>query len=232
MISCIAIDDEPLALDLLTNYCSQIEDLDLKKTFTRPSEARAYLTRFPVDLLFLDIQMPDISGIDFYISLKTDTPVIFTTAFSEYAVEGFNLSAIDYLLKPIKFTRFSTAVKKTREYIDFVNNRNAGNESFLFVRSEYRLMKIACGEIQYIQGLDNYVRIFIDGSKPVMSKITMKELTEKLPASFIRIHRSYIVNTSKSISYSNKSIKAGEKVLPVGSSYESDILRVFGLARD
>jgi DNA-binding LytR/AlgR family response regulator len=229
MISCIAIDDEPLALGLMTNYCWQVAYLDLKKTFTKPSEARDYLVKFPVDLLFLDIQMPDISGIEFYKSLETEIPVIFTTAYSEYAVEGFNLNAVDYLLKPIRFTRFEQAVRKTRDYLEYLNNHDTSAEKFLFVRSEYKLMKIACNEIEYVQGMDNYVRIFIQGEKPVMSKITLKELSDKLPASFVRIHRSYIVNTSRMISYGNKTIMLGERSLPVGNNFEGEVRKIFGL---
>lgn len=230
MISCIAIDDEPLALGLIASYCSRVPFLDLKKTFLRPSEAADYLTKFPVDLLFLDIQMPDISGIDFYKSLGTEKPVIFTTAFSEYAVEGFSLNAADYLLKPIKFDRFEQAVNRTREYIDFLSARNSSQGSSLFVRCDYRLVRIPFSEIRFIQGLDNYVRIFTDQGKPVMSRIQMKEIAGKLPSDmFARIHRSYIVNLKKPLSYSNRTIKTGDKCLPVGGTYEADVKKFFGL---
>jgi DNA-binding LytR/AlgR family response regulator len=230
VITCIAIDDEPLALELISTYCSQVSFLDLKKTFLRPSEAVAYLNKFPVDLLFLDIQMPDISGIDFYKSLKTDKPVIFITAYSEYAIEGFTLNAADYLLKPIRFARFEKAVIKAKEYIEFLRSRNNGISGYLFVRSEYRLMKIAHFEIRYIQGLDNYIRIFTDQGRPVMSKMTLKEVTEKLPDTiFRRIHRSFIINIHKCVSYSNRKVTVGRTLLPVGISYESDVKKVFGL---
>jgi DNA-binding LytR/AlgR family response regulator len=230
MINCIAIDDEPLALDLISNYCSRIDFLDLKKTFTRPSEAVTYLSKFPVDMLFLDIQMPDISGIDFYKSLKMDKPVIFTTAFSEYAIEGFNLSAVDYLLKPIRFDRFEQAVIKTKEYIDFLNNRSLKPNKFLLVRSGYKLMKIVFSDILFIQGLDNYVRIFTDQSKPVMSRVSMKDVFAKLPGDmFARVHRSYIINLGKVNSFSNKKIQIGDRQIPVGISFENKVKSIFGI---
>jgi DNA-binding LytR/AlgR family response regulator len=230
MISCIAIDDEPLALELILNYCYRIDFLELKKTFTKPSEALIYLSKFPVDLLFLDIQMPDISGIDFYKSLNRDMPVIFTTAFSEYAVEGFNLSAVDYLLKPIRFGRFEQAVIKTKEYIDFQNNKSSTPNKFLVVRSGYKLMKIAFSDILFIQGLDNYVRIFIDQSKPVMSRVSMKDISAKLPReSFERVHRSYIVNLEKVNSYRGRKIQIGNRQIPVGISFENGVKHILGI---
>jgi two-component system, LytTR family, response regulator len=228
MIRCIAIDDEPLALDLIANYCAQIDYLDLKKTFTRPSAASEYLSKFPVDLLFLDIQMPDISGIDFYRSLKYEKPVIFTTAYSSYAVEGFNLNAVDYLLKPIRFGRFEQAVVKTKEYLEYINNKISAEDKFLFVRSDYKLMKIGFSEILFIQGLDNYIRIFTDQNKTVMSRVSLKEIIAKLPGEmFARIHRSYIINLKKGISYHNKKIQIGNKELPVGLSFEKDVREIF-----
>jgi DNA-binding LytR/AlgR family response regulator len=228
MISCIAVDDEPLALSLLENYCSKVDFLKLNKTFTKTSEATAYLNKFPVDLLFLDIQMPDISGIEFVKSLNYSKLVIFTTAYSEYAVEGFNLNAVDYLMKPITFQRFEQAIKKSRNFLDFQNNKVAENDPCIFVRSDYRLRKISIREIRYIEGLDNYVRIFSESSKPIISHISLKAIHEKLPVnSFLRVHRSFIVNSGKDISYSNRNIHLGEKNIPVGISYEEKVKKYF-----
>jgi DNA-binding LytR/AlgR family response regulator len=230
MINAIAIDDEPLALELLKKFCSQIDYLALKKTFTRTSEAKQYLENFPVDLLFLDIEMPDISGLDFYKSLKECKLVIFTTAFSEYAVEGFTLSAVDYLLKPIKFNRFEQAIIKTRDYLEYINNTNSENDNYLFVRSEYKLYKLPLSEIRYIEGLDNYVRIFMENHKPIMSHKSLKGVCERLPNNmFLRVHRSFIVNTKKNISYSNKYIYIDDKKIPVGISYEENVKSFFRL---
>jgi DNA-binding LytR/AlgR family response regulator len=231
MINCIAIDDEPLALDLISNYCSQVDFLDLKKTFTRPSEAALYMRKFPIDLIFLDIQMPDISGIDFYKSLDSERLVIFTTAYSEYAVEGFNLSAVDYLLKPIRFSRFEQAVIKTKEFLDYMNNRGSDADKYLFVRSDYKLLKIPLHDILFIQGLDNYIRIVTDHSRPVISRVSMKYICEKLPRDmFVRIHRSYIINLKKEISYRNKKVQIGDIQIPVGISFEDEVKKIFGLS--
>jgi DNA-binding LytR/AlgR family response regulator len=231
MINCIAIDDEPPALELLKKYCSQIGYLDLKKTYTRTSEATQYLENFPVDLLFLDIAMPDISGLEYYKSLKESKLVIFTTAFSEYAVEGFTLSAVDYLLKPIKFSRFEQAVIKTRDYLEYLTYSNRENDNYLFVRSEYKLHKISLSEIRFIEGLDTYIRIFTDNTKSIISHISLKGICERLPQNmFLRVHRSFIVNTKKIISYSNRLINIGDKQIPVGISYEGSVKNFFGLS--
>jgi len=228
MINCIAIDDEPPALDLLKTYCSEVDCLNLLKTFTSTSQASAFLKNFPVDLIFLDIQMPDISGIDFYKSLNDPKLVIFTTAFNEYAVEGFNLNAVDYLLKPINFKRFEKAVIKTRDYLEYLKNRSSGEEKFLFVRSDYRLVKIPFTGILFIQGLDNYIRIFNDQNKSIISRMSMKDIYENLPRNmFVRVHRSFIINTTKDISYSNKIIHIGNKQIPVGISFENEIKKIF-----
>lgn len=229
MINCIAIDDEPPALDLLLKFSSQVGYLDLKKTFTKTSEALAYMKKFPVDLIFLDIQMPDISGIDFYRSLKENKLVIFTTAYSEFAVEGFNLNAVDYLLKPIKFSRFEQAVQKTKDYLDYLNAKNSVNDQFLFVRSDYRLVRIPLADILYIEGLDDYVKIFCGQTKPILSRISLKAIAERLPVqSFIRVHRSFIIQTTKEISLCNKQIQIGNIQIPIGISYEKEVMRLFG----
>lgn len=230
MITCIAIDDEPLALDLLATYCSRVDYLDLKKVFTKPSEASDFMKKFPVDLIFLDIQMPDISGLDFYRDYMESKMVIFTTAYREYGVEGFNLNAVDYLLKPITFSRFDQAVKKTREYFDYLNNRNHIKDRYLFVRSDYRLVKIPVTDIVYIEGMDDYIRIFTDGKKPVISHMSMKSVSGRLPADmFARVHRSYIVNIKNVLSYSNKKINTGQIQIPVGISYDENVRKLFGL---
>jgi DNA-binding LytR/AlgR family response regulator len=230
MINCITVDDEPLALDLIADYCSKIDFIDLKKSFTRPSEAADYLNKFPVDLLFLDIQMPDISGIQFYKSFGTNKMVIFTTAFAEYAVEGFNLNAVDYLLKPIMFGRFKQAALKTRDYLEYLNHNNHDKDNNLFVRSEYKLCKIEVSDIKYIEGLDNYIRIFTEHSKPIISHMSLKAICERLPNDvFLRVHRSFIINSKQDITYCNRNIQLGEKKIPVGVSYEDNVKRFFGL---
>jgi DNA-binding LytR/AlgR family response regulator len=233
MIDCIAIDDEPLALDLIAKFCSQIDFLDLKKTFTKTSEALHYMEKFPVDLIFLDIQMPEVSGISFCKSLNDNILVIFTTAFSEYAVEGFNLKAVDYLLKPISFSRFEQAALKTKDYQEYIKHSQPENNHYLIVRSEYKLHKIVISKIKYIKALDNYIRIITDNSKPVTSHLSLKAVSEKLPEKeFMRVHRSFIINIGKEVSYSNKVIHIGSTQIPVGVSYEENVRRFFGIKQN
>src|SRR5436190_19925657 len=197
MISCIAIDDEPLALDIIQSFCSQVPFLKLEKTFTDTTEAAKFLRKFPVDLLFLDIQMPDINGIDFYKQHGHNKMVIFSTAFSEYAVEGFNVNAIDYLLKPVEPSRFLQAARKAKEFYDYTHSSADEQHRALFVRSEYSLVKIPFSEILYIETLDDYIRIHMLGKKPVLTKMNLKNVMSKLdPKEFVRVHRSYIIPLS------------------------------------
>ncbi len=218
MISCIAIDDEPLALQLITEYCSKISFLNLQKTFTNPDETKIWLQENKVDLLFLDIQMPDINGLQFYKSLTKKPQVIFTTAYSEFAVEGFNVDAVDYLLKPFEYDRFLKSVYKAKEYLEFLSNQELQMAS-IFIKVDYQLMKINLKEIELIEGLDDYIRIYIK-PKPVLALMTLKSLQEKLPVhEFIRIHRSYIIPISKIESFGKNKVKVSGKEIPIGSSY-------------
>jgi DNA-binding LytR/AlgR family response regulator len=227
MLNCIAIDDEPLALVILEQFCSRVPGINLARTFTDTFEAEKYLRKFPVDLLFLDIQMPDRNGMDFYRAHGSERMVIFTTAFSNYAVEGFNLSAVDYLLKPIEFGRFEQAVAKANDYHAYLNSspRNTAN---LYLRSEYSLVKISCNEIRYIETLDDYVKIYLDGKKPVLSKINLKNLMSKLdPSEFVRIHRSYIAPLRRIRSVRGRTAQLDDISLPIGAKYEEEFLKKF-----
>ncbi len=218
MISCIAIDDEPLALQLIAEYASKISFLRLQKTFTNPDEAKLWLQENNVDLLFLDIQMPDINGLQFYKSLTKKPQVIFTTAYSEFAVEGFNVDAVDYLLKPFEYDRFLKSVYKAKEYLEFLSNQELQMAS-IFIKVDYQLMKINLKEIDLIEGLDDYIRIYTK-PKPVLALMTLKSLQEKLPVhEFIRIHRSYIIPISKIESFGKNKVKVNGKEIPIGSSY-------------
>lgn len=218
MITCIAIDDEPLALQLINEYASKIPFLQLHKTFTNPDEANSWLQQNEVDLLFLDIQMPDINGVQFYKSLTKKPLVIFTTAYSEFAVEGFNVDAVDYLLKPFEYDRFLKAAYKANEYIDFLSNQELQLAS-IFVKVDYQLMKINLKDIDLIEGLDDYIRIHTK-PRPVLTLMTLKSLQEKLhPKEFVRIHRSYIVPFSKIESFGKNKVKVAGKDIPIGSSY-------------
>jgi len=228
---CIAIDDEPLALQLISEYASRIPFLFLQKTFTNPDEAKEWMQQNEVDLLFLDIQMPDIDGLQFYKSLAKKPLVIFTTAYSEYAVDGFNVDAVDYLLKPFEYERFSKAVLKAREYLEFLSSQELGTAS-IFVKVDYQLMKINLKDIELIEGLDDYIRIHIK-PKPILTLLTLKSLQERLPSNeFVRIHRSYIVPVSKIESFGKSKVRVAGKEIPVGSSYNEayqQMLRSKGL---
>lgn len=220
-IHAIAIDDEPPALKVIEVFCRDIDFLDLQKTFTRTDEAQKYLRKFPVDLLFLDIQMPSLSGIDLYKSIEQDTMVIFTTAFGEYAVEGFNLQALDYLLKPFTRERFAQAVHKAKDYFRHSRSTGTAEQDHLYLRADYSLKKIPFAEIRYIEGLDDYVRIHLAAQKPLVARMTMKAIMEKLPAAqFIRVHRSYIVPLKAIKQVRNKVITIDDTEITIGSSYE------------
>ena len=228
MITAIAIDDEPPALKVIENFCGQIDTLDLKKTFTQPNEALKFLRKFPVDLLFLDIQMPSISGIEFYKMLKQDTMVIFTTAHSQFAVEGFNLNAVDYLLKPFTIERFQQAVTKATDFYNYSRQSDKSQDQYLFIRADYKLMKIKISDILYVEGLNDYIKIHVLNQKTIITRMTMKTIQEKLPAKeFIRVHRSFIVPFSKIESIRNKSIYMEGREIPVGGIYEENLFKLF-----
>jgi DNA-binding LytR/AlgR family response regulator len=223
VLNCIALDDEPIALDVIRSHCQGIDFIDLKEVFTSASAAQKYLNKHPVDLIFLDIQMPDINGISFYKRLKHNIMVIFTTAYSNYAVEGFNVNAIDYILKPMEFARFRTACEKAREYAEYIKAHSSSEQQSMYIRSEYALVKIELNEILYLETLDDYVKIHLENKKPVLTLMSMKKMLEKLPASdFERVHRSYIVPLKKIDSLRSKTISIGEKKIPLGVSYEKE----------
>lgn len=218
MIQCIAIDDEPLALQLISEYCLRISFLQLEKTFTNTDEAGAFLAKHPVDLLFLDIQMPDINGVQFYKNLPKKPPVIFTTAFKDYAVDGFNVDAVDYLLKPFEYDRFLKACYKAKEYIEFLGSQETQLNS-IFVKVNYEIMKINLKDVDLIEALDDYIKIYLP-PHPVLTLMTLKNISEKLPArDFIRVHRSFIVPIAKVEKFSKTKLWVRGKEIPIGSSY-------------
>ncbi len=226
MITAIALDDEPPALKVIENFCAKVDFIHLEKTFNKPNEALAHLSKFPVNLLFLDIQMPSMNGLEFFKTLKQDTLVIFTTAYSEYAVEGFNLNAVDYLLKPFTFERFLQAVTKVKEYHNFQNNTD--QNQYLFIRADYSLIKINFSDILYVESLGDYLKIHIHNQKSVVARMTMKNILDKLPTKeFIRVHRSFIVPFSRIENVRNKTIKLGDKEISIGSSYEENFYNLF-----
>lgn len=220
MMKAIALDDEPLALEVLQNFCDGMESVTLQKTFTRSEEAFKYLKKYPVDLLFLDINMPSISGLDFYKKLPHKTMVIFTTAYSEYAVEGFTLSATDYLLKPFSFARFQQAIEKA--FLQWKLQNQIPEQQYLFIRADYSLIKILFSDILFIEGLDDYLKIHIQNQKTIVARMTLKALLQKLPVTeFVRVHRSFIVPISKIEKVRNKIIYINQEEIPVSASYET-----------
>lgn len=229
MMSAIAIDDEPLALEILESFCGQSKLVKLVKTFTQTAEAKKHLESYPVDLIFLDINMPSISGVDFYRGLKTETMVIFTTAHPQYAVEGFELSAVDYLLKPYSPERFTSAVQKASEYYNFLQHKQPSESKHFFIRSDYNLVKVQTSTIVYVEGLADYLKIHLDSGKILITRMTMKSILEKLTTNeFIRVHRSFIVPLNRIESVRNKNIYlTGNKEIPIGQSYEEEFFKVF-----
>ena len=229
-ISCVAIDDEPIALEVLEEYMSRTPNLELLKTFTDGFKAIEFIKENKVQLIFLDIQMPQITGIQLLKSLPEPPLVIFTTAYSNYAIEGFNLNAIDFLLKPFEYDRFLKAINKAGEYILYRDRQTdaVAGSGFIFVKSDYQIVKIDLTDISMIEGMDDYVKIFTS-KKMILSNMTMKDILSKLPSpGFTRVHRSFIVSLSHIESVRNKRIKIGEKFIPVGDSFADSFYKLLG----
>lgn len=222
MINCIAIDDEPLALAQLTGYISRVPFLNLVAACQDAFDATKQLMMQKIDLLFIDINMPDLNGLDFVRSLISKPMVIFTTAYSEYAVEGFKVNAVDYLLKPFEFQEFLKAVDKARKWIEC----NLPEDETIFVKCDSKVTLVKLTDIKYIEGMSEYVRIFVEGEeKPLMPLITMKRLEETLPESqFMRVHRSYIINLRKVTEVSRLRIIFGNTYIPVGDNYKDKFM--------
>jgi len=226
-LKCIAIDDEPLALRLIGEYVSRFPALQLIRTFEDAISAAEFLKNTTVDLLFLDINMPDISGIDLLRSLAAKPMVIFTTSYRNYAYEGFQLEAVDFVEKPIELDRFTRAVEKALAFYQYKNRASEKPNTIddsLYVHSEYRIVKINLNTIEYIESMENYIRIHLTDEKPVFTLMTLKEVLKKLPADkFQRIHRSYIVPVSKIKSIQNRKAQLTDVELPVSDAYYEDI---------
>jgi DNA-binding LytR/AlgR family response regulator len=226
MINAIAIDDEPLALKVIQSLCDKTEGINLHRTFTQPSEALRHLQQYPADLIFCDIQMPAMTGINLVKSLQQNTMVIFTTAFSEYAAVSYELNAIDYLLKPINQKRFVQAIIKAQEYFEYINNKDHSGDKSIFIRADFSLVKIPLADILYIEGLADYLKIYITNRKTIVARMPMKDMMEKLPsADFIRVHRSYILPFRKIESVRGATIVMGDKEFPIGRTYTEEFFR-------
>lgn len=231
MINAIAVDDEPGALRIIENFAAQTPGLKLQKTFTQPREALYYMSCFPVDLIFLDIQMPTVSGIEFLNKAQQKTMVIFTTAYSEYAVAGFNLNAVDFLLKPFTLERFMKAVEKAESIFTAQQQSAFQNPDCFFVRANYSLVKIDYNDILYIEGLDDYVKIHLASQQPVLARMTIKNILDKLPQqNFVRVHRSFIIPIRRIEQLRKNMILVAGTEIPVGVSYKDVIDKLAGLS--
>lgn len=234
-INCLIVDDEPPALDVLKKYIESIPSLQLAGSCSNAVDALAVIQKQSIDLLFLDIQMPQILGTDFIRTLANPPKIIFTTAYRKYAVEGFDLNAVDFLLKPIPFERFLKAVNKVMNtsiqqtnYLE-PNNNNADKEpvdSFIHFRADRKILKIALDDILYVESLKDYIRV-VTKTKTFLTKHSISSLEENLPASsFIRIHRSYIVSISKIEFFTNELVGIGNQELPISRMYRHEVEKV------
>jgi two-component system LytT family response regulator len=225
ILNCWIVDDEPLALSLLESYVNKTSFLRLTGKYSNAVSAMKLIAEEKVDLLFLDIQMPEINGMDFARTISQRTRVIFTTAFSEYALEGYKVSALDYLLKPFSFNEFLAAARKALEWFEMTASRHIPepvNENIgIFVKSEYRLLHVLYEDIIYIEGLKDYVKIYTENdSKPILSLMSLKSLEEELPPDrFMRVHRSFIIHKKKITSVNKNRISIGKKQIPIGETY-------------
>jgi DNA-binding LytR/AlgR family response regulator len=227
MIRCIAIDDEPLALRQIADYIKKTPFLELTGQCESALKAIEVLENTLVDLMFVDINMPDLSGMDFVKTLDNPPKIVFVTAYSEYALEGFRVDAIDYLLKPISYVDFLKSANKVNTWFDAHPKKSdevRSNKDFLFIKSDYKLLRINFDDIKYIEGMSEYIRIHLTNSKPVMTLLSLKAVEEILPSGrFMRVHRSYIVNLTKiSVIERNRIIFDGNVYIPVSDQYKSN----------
>ncbi len=241
MIRCLAIDDEPLALQQIAAYIKKIPFLELAAQCQSAVEAQKFLEQDSVDAIFCDINMPDLNGMDFVKSLQVPPMIVFTTAYSEYAVEGFKVNAVDYLLKPFGMQDFQRAANRLKERAQQVQGpmvqeiqdskvegqKSGEDEGSFFVKTDYRVVKITIADIRYVEAMSEYLKIHIEGEeKPIVTLLSMKKMEERLPQNFMRIHRSYIVNLTKIQEVNkNRIIMDAETYLPVGDMYKDAFQR-------
>ena len=226
----MAIDDEPLALQQITTYISKVPFLELVAQCQSAVEARQFLEQDTVDAIFCDINMPDLNGMDFVKSLTVAPLIVFTTAYAEYAVEGFKVNAVDYLLKPFGLQDFQRAANRLKERMEsggqvsgskFQDSSDSSSDT-LFLKTDYRIVKVSVPEIRYIEGMSEYLKVWVEGeAKPIVTLLSMKKIEERLPDNFMRIHRSYIVNLNKIQEVNkNRVIMDADVSLPIGDMYK------------
>jgi DNA-binding LytR/AlgR family response regulator len=225
MIKCLAIDDEPLALEQLANYIKKIPFLELVARCQSALDAREIMECEVIDAIFCDINMPDLNGMDFVKSLAVPPMVVFTTAYSEYAVEGFKVDAVDYLLKPFGLADFQRAANKVKARYDLMNTAvvsTVDEDNAIFLKTEYKVVRLSISDIRYVEGMSEYLKIHVEGQpKPLIVLLSMKKMEERLPNSFMRIHRSYIINLKKIQEVNkNRVIMDRDTWLPIGDNYK------------
>ncbi|MDW5288691.1 LytR/AlgR family response regulator transcription factor [Formosa sp. PL04] len=243
-MKCIIIDDEPLAIDVVESYLKQIGGIDIIAKCTNPLEAITLLNKHSVDLIFLDIEMPNLSGIDLVKSIENLPQFIFTTAYPQYALDGFNLNATDYLVKPIPFHRFIKAVSRAKEKYELENLQTTNfvssigtlpkqENDFIFVKSEYENIKIKTANIIYVQGLKDYIKIHVEGTnKAVITLLSFKDMLDKLPGNnhFMRVHKSFIVNVNSiKALQKTKIVLQNDMRIPIGETFKKDVLERLGV---
>ena len=229
-VTCMIVDDEPMAREIISSFVGKIHNLELVATCKNVSEAFSVLQKESIQLIFLDINMPEISGLSLAKSIQHKSQVIFTTAYREYAIEGFDLQAVDYLLKPISFDRFLKAVQK---YFDLHASKeiikqeivSEAKETSIFVRSDRKMVKVRFKEIKYVESLSDYVKIFTD-KETIITRETISNIESKLPSNeFLRTHRSYIVSMPKIDSFTNELVELKKKAIPISRSYKENVLQ-------
>ena len=225
MIKCLAIDDEPLALEQLANYIKKIPFLELVARCQSALDAREIMECEVIDAIFCDINMPDLNGMDFVKSLAVPPMVVFTTAYSEYAVEGFKVDAVDYLLKPFGLADFQRAANKVKARYDLMNTAvvsTVDEDNAIFLKTEYKVVRLSISDIRFVEGMSEYLKIHVEGQpKPLIVLLSMKKMEERLPNSFMRIHRSYIINLKKIQEVNkNRVIMDRDTWLPIGDNYK------------
>ncbi len=230
-IRCIAVDDEPLALEVISQFAAKVPGLSLLATFQNPMEALQFLQEQPADLIFLDIHMPDLSGIDFLKILNPSPLVIFTTAHAEYATQSYELDAVDYLLKPIQFDRFLKAVnkairEKARIFPSDAAEAEQGERNYLFIKSDVRYFKVNLKDILFIEGMRDYIAVHT-GHQRILTLTSMTRMLEKLPDDdFMRVHKSFIININHISLIQNNRVYIGQREIPISSSYREDLQRL------
>jgi len=222
MIRCLAIDDEPLALQQIAAYINKVPFLELAAQCQSALEARQFLSDDRVDAIFCDINMPDLNGMDFVKSLTAPPLVVFTTAYSEYAIEGFKVNAVDYLLKPFGMQEFMRAANRLQERLSIPASAPAETDDTLFLKTDYRIVKVNIPDIRYVEAMSEYLKVWIEGeAKPIITLLSMKKMEERLPDNFMRVHRSYIINLDKIQEVNkNRVIMDTDTYLPIGDLYK------------